>query len=207
MSIACPRHAIWRATGIATLLMLSSLLFFSDIAAALLYRAPEGSLKENCVVWNDGTFYLFTMYRREQQIADVRDQWRNVWLATSTDGVHWKDVGPVIKDAPFVIYAMRVWKVGDRYLMNHGSYTGEKQDDLVLLKDVVRHKKVFFDAAYANYDACLERGLRLVTDEPFLAALRQDYRQMESSGMFDETPPSFDEIVGVLRQIEDVINH
>ncbi len=79
--------------------------------------------------------------------------------------------------------------------------------DRDLLKDVVRHKKVFFDAAYANYDACLERDFRLVPDEPLLAALRQDYRQMESSGMFDETPPSFDEIVGVLRQIEDAINH
>ena len=61
-----------------------------------------------------------------------QDQWRNVWLATSTDGVHWKDVGAVIKDAPFGIYAMRVWQVGDRFLMDHGSFTGDKQDVLRL---------------------------------------------------------------------------
>ncbi len=76
-----------------------------------------------------------------------------------------------------------------------------------LLNDVVRHKKVFFDASYANYDDCLTKGFLLVPDEPLLAGLRQDYSQMESSGMFDEPPPSFDEIVEVLRQIEDVVNH
>lgn len=106
-------------------------LFIPGNAAALLYRTPEGTLKDNCVVWHDGTFYLFAMYRLEPKARD-QDQWRHVWLATSTDGVHWKDVGPVIKDAPFGIYAMRVWKVGDRFLMNHGSFTGEKQDVLRL---------------------------------------------------------------------------
>ncbi len=132
MFIGCPRPRIWDVIGMTTLLVLGGLFLFSGTASALLYRAPEGSLKDNCVLWNDGTFYLFTMYRHEQQIADVRDQWCNVWLATSTDGVHWKDVGPVIENAPFVIYAMRVWKVGDRFLMNHGSYTGDKQDVLRL---------------------------------------------------------------------------
>ncbi len=132
MFITSTLRGIGRTAGITAVPLLACLLFYSDTASALLYRAPEGTLKDNCVVWNDGTFYLFTMYRREQQIADLRHQWCNVWLATSTDGVHWKDVGPVIKDAPFVIYAMRVWKVGDRYLMNHGSYTGDKQDVLRL---------------------------------------------------------------------------
>lgn len=110
-------------------LLLASLL--PGNAVALLYRTPEGSLKDNCVIWNDGTFHLFAMYRREVKPRE-QDQWCHVWSATSTDGVHWKDVGPVIQDAPFGIYAMRVWKAGDRFLMNHGSFTGEKQDVLRL---------------------------------------------------------------------------
>jgi hypothetical protein len=48
---------------------------------------------------------------------------RNVWLATSGDGVHWEDVGPVIRDAPFNIWAMAVHRVGDRFIMNHGSFS------------------------------------------------------------------------------------
>ncbi len=100
-------------------------------APALLYRTPVGTLKDNCVVFHDGAFYLFAMYRREEKPRD-QDQWRHVWLATSTDGAHWRDVGPVIQDAPFGIYAMRVWKAGERFLMNHGSFTGEAQDVLRL---------------------------------------------------------------------------
>lgn len=100
-------------------------------ASAFLYRAPEGTLKDNCVVWHDGEFHLFTMYGHEPGLPD-KDQWRHVWSATSADGVHWKDLGPVINDAPFGIYAMRVYEAGDRFLMNHGSFTGDAQDVLRL---------------------------------------------------------------------------
>jgi len=106
-------------------------LGLSEPASAMLYRAPEGTLKDNCVIWHEGMYYLFTMYRFDAKGGE-QDQWRNVWLATSLDGVHWKDVGAVIKHAPFGIYAMRVWNVGDRFLMNHGSFTGDKQDVLRL---------------------------------------------------------------------------
>ena len=95
----------------------------------------------------------------------------------------------------------------DLVMLHHTEIGRNALADRDILRDVVRHKKVFFDAAYANYDACLEKGFRLVPDEPLLAALRQDYSQMESSGMFDETPPSFDEIVEALRQVENAINH
>ena len=113
-------------------------LFVSTDAAALLYRTAEGSLKDNCVIWHDGAFHLFAMYRVAEKPSE-QEQWCNVWSATSTDGVHWTDVGAVIKDAPFGIYAMRVWKVGEKFLMNHGSFTGNNQDVLRLWesKDLV----------------------------------------------------------------------
>lgn len=106
-------------------------LLFTGNAASLLYRAPQGTLKDNCVIWHEGVYHLFTMYKYEDKARD-QDQWRSVWSATSADGVHWENVGPVIKDAPFGIYAMKVWKVGDRFLMDHGSFTGERQDVLRL---------------------------------------------------------------------------
>lgn len=134
MFFISPRAGMPRLSGCTALLVLGCFLFaclIPETASALLYRTPEGSLKDNCVIWHEGTFYLFAMYRSNERPRE-QDQWCNVWLATSTDGVHWKDVGPVIKGAPFGIYAMRVWKVGDRFLLNHGSFTGEKQDCLRL---------------------------------------------------------------------------
>lgn len=111
---------------VTTILLLTTCLCLP--ARALLYRAPEGTLKDNCVVWHDGTYYVFTMYRNTLEGGE--EQWRHVWLATSQDGVHWQDVGPVIQDAPWTIYAMRVWRAGDRWVMNHGSFTDGRQDVL-----------------------------------------------------------------------------
>ena len=53
--------------------------------------------------------------------------------------------------------------------------------DRELLEDVVRHKKVFFHAGYANYDQCLAGRLRLVPDDDQLPGLQTDY---------DAPPPS-----------------
>jgi hypothetical protein len=86
---------------------------------AMVYQPSVGRMKDAFVLWHKNQYYLFTMYTTTGREADCR----NVWLATSSDGVHWKHVGPVIKDAPFNIWAMAVHKVGDRFIMNHGSFS------------------------------------------------------------------------------------
>ena len=50
--------------------------------------------------------------------------------------------------------------------------------DRDLLKDVVRHKKVFFHASYSNYDRCLDGRLRLLPDTDQLPGLKVDYDAM-----------------------------
>jgi hypothetical protein len=50
----------------------------------------------------------------------------SVWLATSEDGVHWKDYGVVLHSGGFK--NNRVWKqyvarVGDKYIMNYGAFS------------------------------------------------------------------------------------
>ena len=64
---------------------------------AMVYRPFVGRFKDTLVLWHQGQFYLFSMYT-----PDDDANFRNVWSATSTDGVHWKHVGPVIKDAPSI---------------------------------------------------------------------------------------------------------
>lgn len=78
--------------------------------------------------------------------------------------------------------------------------------DRALLADVVRLKKAFFHAAYADYDACLSGQLRLLPDSTALSALRGDFEKMCESGMFLGQTPSFDDIVRNLSALETEIN-
>jgi hypothetical protein len=78
--------------------------------------------------------------------------------------------------------------------------------DRTLLADVVKHKKAFYNASYANYDACLAGQLRLIPDDAALAALREDFRHMIGAGMFIGEPPVFDAIIERLRELEMAIN-
>ncbi len=79
-------------------------------------------------------------------------------------------------------------------------------EDRALLADVVKHKKVFYNASYANYDACLVGRLRLIPEDAVLAALRDDFDRMIGAGMFIGEPPTFDTIVDRLRALETTIN-
>lgn len=85
----------------------------------------------------------------------------------------------------------------------HGQEAMTRRD---LLVDVVKHKKVFYNASYANYDACLAGQLRLIPKAAALAALRDDFQRMIGAGMFVGEPPVFEAIVNRLRALETAIN-
>jgi len=75
-----------------------------------------------------------------------------------------------------------------------------------LFEDVVSHKQVFFNASYANYEACLSSELCLVPNDELINELQADYEEMLSAGMLYGDPPSFDEIMIDIREIERAIN-
>lgn len=77
-------------------------------------------------------------------------------------------------------------------------------EDLDLLSRVVRHKRTYFQSAWANYDTAKPGSLRIVPGDSRLAELKADYQQMQE--MFTEPPPPFDEILRQLRNIEDTLN-
>jgi hypothetical protein len=87
--------------------------------------------------------------------------------------------------------------------LDHGQAALADRD---LLANVVKHKKAFYNASYANYDACLAGHLRLLPDDDALAALGADFQRMIDSGMFIGSPPAFKAIVQRLRVLEDQIN-
>ena len=78
--------------------------------------------------------------------------------------------------------------------------------DRDLLADVVKHKKVFYHASYANYEACMTGQIALIPEKAALVSLHDDFLRMIGAGMFIGEPPTFDSIVDRLRALELEIN-
>lgn len=92
----------------------------------MLYRPKKGQIKDGCMVYANETFYLFSMYHKENS-----DGFNHVWLATSRDGVHFEDYGCVVEDFPACIWAMKVYRAGDTYYMNSGSFTPDGEQAIL----------------------------------------------------------------------------
>lgn len=75
-----------------------------------------------------------------------------------------------------------------------------------MLADVVKHKTVFYNGAYARYDECLAGRLRLIPDAEDLAGLAADYQKMLDSGMFYGESMPFAAMLEALYALEASIN-
>ncbi len=89
-----------------------------------LYQPSEGFFWDPSVIYANNQYYMFSMYGGDR-----------VWLATSQDGVHWKDYGVVLKSEEFknnAVWKQYIAKVGDRYIMNHGAFTDKGTNNNLL---------------------------------------------------------------------------
>jgi len=89
-----------------------------------LYQPSAGSFWDPSVIYANNQYYMFTMYGGD-----------GVWLATSQDGVHWKDYGVVLKSTNFKnnrVWKQYISKVGDRYILNHGGFTDQGTNNNLL---------------------------------------------------------------------------
>ena len=73
-----------------------------------------------------------------------------------------------------------------------------------LLESVVRHKSLFFRSGWANYQSAVPGSVRLSPKEARVDDLNRDYQAMTE--MFFSEPPSFDEILQVIEELESRIN-
>jgi predicted nucleotidyltransferase component of viral defense system len=92
-----------------------------------------------------------------------------------------------------------------RMLANHAAGKAAI-NNRALLEDVVRHKKIFFNASYANYEACLTNQFRLIPGDDAIVELRSDYDKMLGAGMMYGESPSFDDVIAGIREIERQVN-
>lgn len=70
---------------------------------------------------------------------------------------------------------------------------------------VVAWKSRFFGSSWANYEAARPGGFRLVPPVTRQAVLRRDYQAMRD--MYLRSPPTFEEILAALADLELRINH
>ncbi|MBE7044755.1 MAG: hypothetical protein E7397_04445 [Ruminococcaceae bacterium] len=83
----------------------------------MIYKPGIGRMKDDCMIYRNGTYYLFSMYQKPGS-----DEFRHIWLATSKDGIHFEDYGCVVEDFPELIWAMKVYEADGIYYMNSGSF-------------------------------------------------------------------------------------
>lgn len=76
--------------------------------------------------------------------------------------------------------------------------------DLDLLKSVAAHKTVFFRSSAAKYDEAVPGSLKLVPPPSRKKELENDYAKMRE--MIFGTPPSLDQILAVIADIERQVN-
>ena len=154
------------AAALASPMFLSSLLQASPRTAAaqsrslqslevpqnngFLYQPSRGSFWDPSVIYADGKYYMFTMYSS----PELPGRATRVWLATSEDGVHWKDYGVVLHEQGFksdLVFKQYVARVGDRYILNHGGSSGTpgRHNDLLRFYESLDliHWKYLYDIA------------------------------------------------------------
>jgi len=77
--------------------------------------------------------------------------------------------------------------------------------NLELFDRVARHREIFFKVGWVNYDTLRKGTLRLLPPPEQVSDWQRDYEAMREA-MFFEEPPSFDEVLTVIRQFEEAFN-
>ena len=75
---------------------------------------------------------------------------------------------------------------------------------LNLLARVAQHKSLFFKTSWAHYAEAVKGSLRVMPPVHRLKPLREDYAKMQQ--MFFGEPPTFEDILVLLRQWESEFN-
>lgn len=132
--------------------------------SGFLYQPSEGSFWDPTVIFANGQYYMYTMYGGD-----------SVWLATSQDGVHWKDFGVVLKAEGFknnTVWKQYVSKVGNRYIMDYGAFTDRGTNNNLLRfyesTDLIHWKFLYelpIDTQYYRADGRWDHMFMIPKDE------------------------------------------
>lgn len=96
----------------------------------MFYKARSkqtGSMWDTWLYLHEGTYYLY-------YLAASGEQWDNVSMASSPDGVHWTEIGPVLRKGPGVTWmgtgstwASPHFETDGKFFMNFSEWKGPRQ--------------------------------------------------------------------------------
>lgn len=100
----------------------------STVQAGFYTPGRTGQLWDTWVYHFNGKYYMY-------YLAGPHSHWDGIELATSEDGVHWKEYGMVVKPRSGVTWVGtgQIWKSPDfeknhKWIMNYSEWLGDKQD-------------------------------------------------------------------------------
>jgi hypothetical protein len=92
----------------------------------------------------------------------------------------------------------------DMYCLINSEFCELARNDIELLKRVADHKTIYFRSGWACYDKASPGTLKLIPGEEVLSKMADDYKAMEV--MFFDVPPSWEDILGTLKEFEEEFN-
>jgi hypothetical protein len=93
----------------------------------------------------------------------------------------------------------------DLWCLIQKGVSAQAMADLELFEHCAEHRQVFFKQSWVDYSTLRKGSLRLVPPPEQLSAWQQDYKAMREE-MFFNDPPSFAEVMEVVRQFEEEFN-
>ncbi|NQT14523.1 MAG: hypothetical protein HQ582_17335 [Planctomycetes bacterium] len=109
------------------------------LAEAMVYRPVKvPGMGDQWLYYHQGVHYLYHLYELPA------GKLHGVYLATSRDGVHFEEVGPVIKkrkDAAW-LGSGSVWKAGDKYIMNFSEARAHQSISFACSKDLIHWERL-----------------------------------------------------------------
>ncbi len=92
----------------------------------------------------------------------------------------------------------------DTYKIITSNLFNESLNEISLIKDVVDFKNKFYYSKRSNMDAILEGNLKLIPNIEAIRVFRKDYAEMKD--MFFGEIPDYDEMLGMIKSKETLIN-
>lgn len=92
----------------------------------------------------------------------------------------------------------------DLFCMANSIYKDTAFKNIELLSKVVEFKQKFYPRGWAHYENATSKTIKLIPDNDRIEEIRLDYKEMQE--MFFGKYPEFDDIIAVLRSLEDELH-